>query len=120
MYFFRKSSKSLSLEKRFKVPALRNSSYSCRPKVFNLKKLIDEFSTNPSTKEIIDNDSFQHQDTSSSLKERYADLMTVANPSKIDQLSDTEEHFKSSNSTQSGRARRRNSITKYSFSEERM
>jgi len=85
-----------------------------------VKKPIQEFSNNPSTKEEIDNDSFQDQDTSSSLKERYADLMTVANPSKIDQLSDTEEHSKSSNSTRSGRARRRNSITKYSFNEERM
>ena len=115
MYFFGKSSKSPSLKNRFKVPKLRNLSCCCMP-----KQPIEECSNNSSTKEEIDYDTFQDHDTSSSLKNRYADLSNVSIPTNIDQLSDIEQHSKSSNSTQSGRARRRNSITKYSFSEERM
>ena len=112
MYLYRKSSKNLSLKKRFKVATLRNLRSFSPSTFFDGNKPIEEFSSNPSNKEEIDCDTFQDQDTSSSLKDRYA--------SKIDQLFDTEETSKPSKSTQSGRARRRNSITKYSLSEERM
>ena len=99
MYLFRKSSKNLSLKKRFKVATLRNLRSFSPSTFFDGDKPIEEFSNNPSAKEEIDCDTFQDQDTSSSLKDRYA--------SKIDQLFGTEETSKLSKSTQSGRVSRR-------------